>query len=189
MFLLQENKTHQEYGVVTPLLFHHSEPARSFYFGSHDPEKHYTVFSMENMDSSEFSQEQLLEMVKAINPRKVILDRAGRETDLFSETHYTEWANNVEQHKLVAWIEGEDITQAVELFDRLVEKGCTNFAINIDSSFLMTVSFSPNDEARKALSRIDFLNYLKLTDRWKSEHTFLLAGKTISAELGFYEYL
>ena len=188
-YILQQEKTYQEYGVVTPLLFHHSEPARSFYFGHHDPEKHFTVFSMENMNSSEFTQQQLLEMVEAINPRKVILDRAGRETDLFSETHYTEWASSVPQHKLVAWIEGEDIRQATELFDRLVEKGCTNFAINIDSPFLMTVSFSPNDEARKALSRIDFLNYLKLTDRWKSEHTFILTGKTTTSELGFYEYL
>jgi hypothetical protein len=188
-YLLQQEKTYQEYGVVTPLLFHHSEPARSFYFGHHDPEKHFTVFSMENMNSSEFTQEQLLGMIEATNPHMVILDRAGRETDIFSESSYIEWVGSVQQGKVAAWIEGEDIRQAVDLFDVLVEKGCTKFAISIDSAFLTTISFNPNDQARKALSRIDFLGYLKSTGRWKPEHTFILTGKTTTAELGFYEYL
>ena len=188
-YLLQEEKTYQEYGVITPLLFHYSEPVRSFYFGNYDPEKHYVVFSMENMNSSEFTQEQLLGMLEVTNPHMVILDRAGRETDIFSESHYTEWIESVQQHKVAAWIEGEDIRQATELFDTLVKKGCTKFAISIDSPFLTTISFSPNDQACKALSRVDFLGYLKLTDRWKPEHTFILTGKTVTAELGFYEYL
>ena len=130
-------------------------------------------------------EKTLLEYYNLIQPDVFITPDTWNDMDKTWE-NYNTWKTKVDPNKIMVVLQANDMFEAEEMYEKLVEDGVKYIGFNHLGKYYDDFSCHPHFETRKTLGRIEFISYLKETGRLnKHVHHHLLGVNKIN-ELSYY---
>ena len=90
--------------------------------------------------------------------------------------NYQKWKTKVDPSKIMVVLQAQDMFEAEDLYEKLVKDGVKYIGFNHLGQFYDDFSCHPHFDTRKTLGRVEFISYLKETEKLdKDVHHHLLA--------------
>ena len=131
------------------------------------------------------SEEELLAAVDIIKPDVFITPDAWNEADVTLD-NYRKWKYKVDPEKIMVVLQANDMFEAEELYSELVEDGCKYIGFNHLAKFYDDYSCHPHFETRKTLGRIEFISWMKETNKLDKDVHHHLLGCNLASEFKYY---
>jgi len=181
--LLEKSFEFNDYDYFLPTFAHDEDYLNHFI----EARKKGRFIIMDNgLFENDLKDEQtLLEYYNLIQPDVFIVPDAWNDYDLTWE-NYKEWKTKVDPNKIMVVLQANDMFEAEEFYEKLVEDGVKYIGFNHLGKFYDDFSLHSHFETRKTLGRIEFISYLKETNRLSPDVHHHLLGVNKIQELGFY---
>lgn len=105
-------------------------------------------------------EDELLHYYNEIQPDVFITPDAWNDKGNTMD-NYKEWKSKVDPNKIMVVMQAENMFEAEEMYEELVEDGCKYIGFNHLGQYYDDYSTHPHFETRKTLGRIEFISYLK----------------------------
>jgi hypothetical protein len=130
-------------------------------------------------------EQTLLNYYNLIQPDVFITPDAWNDSELTWE-NYKQWKSKVDPNKIMVVIQANDMFEAEDLYDKLVEDGCKYVGFNHLGQYYDDFSCHPHFETRKTFGRIEFISFLKETGRLSKDVHHHLLGTNFAWEFKHY---
>jgi len=142
------------------------------------------------MDNGLFEQDvkdeqTLLDYYNLIQPDVFITPDDWNDCEL-TWSNYQQWKTKVDPSKIMVVIQANNMFEAEDLYDKLVEDGCKYIGFNHLGKYYDDFSCHPHFETRKTFGRIEFISYLKETGRLSPDVHHHLLGTNFAWEFKHY---
>jgi len=131
------------------------------------------------------SESDLLYYYELIQPDVFITPDAWNDYDQTWE-NYKEWKTKVDPSKIMVVLQAKDMFEAEEFYEKLVADGVKYIGFNHLGQYYDDFSCHPHFETKKTLGRIEFISYLKETQRLSKDIHHHLLGCNFSWEFKHY---
>ena len=131
------------------------------------------------------SEEELLAAVDIIKPDVFITPDAWNEADVTLD-NYRKWKDKIDPEKIMVVLQANDMFEVEELYNELVEDGCKYIGFNHLAKFYDDYSCHPHFETRKTLGRIEFISWMKETNKLDKDVHHHLLGCNLASEFKYY---
>ena len=134
------------------------------------------------------TEKELREYIDLINPDVFITPDVWNDADLTWD-NYLKWKNKVDKEKIMVVLQANDMFEAEDLHNRLVDDGVKYIGFNHSGVFYQEFSSHPVPHIAKSLGRIEFISYLKLIGQLRPDVHHHLLGCNVAEEFMFYKKL
>lgn len=181
--MLENSFTFNDYDYCLPTFLHHKEYWDHFI----EARKRNRFIIMDNglFEGEIVDEKSLIHAYNTIQPDVFIVPDAWNDSDATWE-NYLKWKDKVDPSKIMVVIQANNMFEAEDLYAALVEDGCKYIGFNHLGKFYDDFSCHPHFESRKTLGRVEFISYLKETNRLKSDVHHHLLGCNIAEEFKYY---
>jgi hypothetical protein len=181
--LLEKSFEFNDYDYFLPTFAHDEDYLNHFI----EARKKGRFIIMDNgLFENDLKDEQtLLEYYNLIQPDVFIVPDVWNDYDLTWE-NYKEWKTKVDPNKIMVVLQANDMFEAEEFYEKLVEDGVKYIGFNHLGKFYDDFSLHSHFETRKTLGRIEFISYLKETNRLSPDVHHHLLGCNFAWEFKHY---
>jgi hypothetical protein len=142
------------------------------------------------MDNGLFEQDlkdeqTLLDYYNLIQPDVFITPDNWNDAELTWD-NYQQWKSKVDPSKIMVVIQANNMFEAEDLYDKLIEDGCKYIGFNHLGKYYDDFSCHPHFETRKTFGRIEFISYLKEIGKLSSDVHHHLLGTNFAWEFKHY---
>lgn len=130
-------------------------------------------------------EKTLLEYYNLIQPSVFITPDAWNDSNITWE-NYIAWKKKVDPNKIMVVMQASNMFDAEDLYERLVEDGVKYIGFNHLGQYYDDFSLHPHLETRKTFGRIEFISYLKETNRLSPDVHHHLLGCNFAWEFKHY---
>jgi hypothetical protein len=130
-------------------------------------------------------EDTLLYYYEEIKPDIFITPDEWNNTEITFE-NYKKWKQKVDPDKIMVVLQANDMFEAEKMYDLLVEDGIKYIGFNHLGQFYDDYSSHPHFETRKTLGRIEFISFLKATNRLSPDVHHHLLGCLFAWEFKHY---
>jgi hypothetical protein len=130
-------------------------------------------------------EKSLIHAYNTIKPDVFIVPDAWNDSETTWD-NYTKWKDKVDPSKIMVVIQANTMFEAEDLYDALIEDGCKYIGFNHLGKFYDDYSCHLHFETRKTLGRVEFISYLKETNKLKSDVHHHLLGCNQVTEFMYY---
>jgi hypothetical protein len=130
-------------------------------------------------------EDDLLYYYEEIKPDVFITPDAWNNSSLTLD-NYKLWKDKVDPSKIMVVLQANDMFEAENMYDTLVEDGIKYIGFNHLGQYYDDYSSHPHFETRKTLGRIEFISFLKATNRLSPDVHHHLLGTNFASEFKHY---
>jgi hypothetical protein len=130
-------------------------------------------------------EDTLLYYYEEIKPDIFITPDEWNNAEITFE-NYKKWKQKVDPDKIMVVLQANDMFEAEKMYDLLVEDGIKYIGFNHLGQFYDDYSSHPHFETRKTLGRIEFISFLKATNRLSPDVHHHLLGTNFASEFKHY---
>jgi hypothetical protein len=181
--MLESSFTFNDYDYCLPTFLHHKEYWDHFV----EARKRNRFIIMDNglFEGEIVDEKSLIHAYNTIKPDVFIVPDAWNDSETTWD-NYTKWKDKVDPSKIMIVIQANTMFEAEDLYDALIEDGCKYIGFNHLGKFYDDYSCHSYFETRKTLGRVEFISYLKETNKLKSDVHHHLLGCNIAEEFKYY---
>jgi len=130
-------------------------------------------------------EQTLLDYYNLIQPDVFIAPDDWNDSEL-TWNNYQQWKSKVDPSKIMVVVQANNMFEAEDLYDKLVEDGCKYIGFNHLGKYYDDFSCHPHFETRKTFGRIEFISYLKEIGKLNSDVHHHLLGTNFAWEFKHY---
>jgi hypothetical protein len=182
--MLEDSLNFNDYQYILPHLLE-NEKYLNFMLEYRKQKDSFIIMDNGLFENVNHTEIELTEYINLINPDVFITPDAWNDTDLTWE-NYLQWKNKVDPKKIMVVIQANNLFEAEDLHDKLVDDGCKYIGLNHLAKFYDDFSCHPHFESRKTLGRIEFVTYMQITNRLSENVHYHLLGCNLASEFKFY---
>lgn len=181
--LLEKSFEFNNFDYFLPTFAHHEEYLNHFI----EARKRGRFIILDNglFENDLKDEETLLNYYNLIQPDVFITPDAWNDMDL-TWGNYQQWKSKVDPNKIMVVMQANNMFEAEDLYDKLVEDGCKYIGFNHLGQYYDDFSLHPHFETRKTFGRIEFISFLKETGRLSKDVHHHLLGTNFAWEFKHY---
>ena len=181
--LLEKSFEFNDYDYFLPT-FAHNEQYYNYFL---EARKQNRFIIMDNglFENDLKDEDTLLYYYENIKPDVFITPDAWNDMDTTLD-NYRKWKSKVDPDKIMVVLQGKDMFEAENMYDELVNDGVKYIGFNHLGQFYDDYSSHPHFETRKTLGRIEFISFLKSTNRLSPDVHHHLLGTNFASEFKHY---
>ena len=181
--LLEKSFEFNDYDYCLPTFLHHKEYWDHFVKARE--QGRFIIMDNGLFEGEIVDEKSLLHAYNVIQPDVFITPDAWNDADLTWENYKT-WKTKVDPNKIMVVLQANDMFEAEELYDKLVEDGVKYIGFNHLGKFYDDYSTHEHFETRKTLGRIEFVTYMKATGHLSKDVHHHLLGCNQAEEFKYY---
>ena len=181
--LLEKSFEFNDYDYFLPSFAHHE--AYMNHFIKAREQGRFIIMDNGLFEDDLKDEKTLLEYYDKIQPDVFITPDAWNDAESTWE-NYKQWKTKVDPNKIMVVLQASNMFEAEDLYEKLVEDGVKYIGFNHLGEYYNDFSCHPHPETQKTLGRVEFISYLKETNRLSSHVHHHLLGCNQATEFMYY---
>lgn len=181
--MLEKSFEFNDYDYCLPTFLHHKKYWDHFI----EARKRGRFIIMDNglFEGEVLDEKTLLHAYETIQPDVFITPDSWNDSDITFD-NYKQWKTKVDPNKIMVVLQAQTMFEAEDLYEKLVEDGVKYIGFNHLGQFYDDYSTHSHTETRKTLGRIEFITYMKATNRLSKDVHHHLLGCNQASEFKYY---
>ena len=182
--MLEDSLEFNDYQYILPHLLE-NEKYLNFMLEYRKQNNSFIIMDNGLFEGVNHTEKELIKSINLINPDVFITPDIWNDADLTWD-NYLKWKNKVDSEKIMVVIQVNDMFEAEDLHDKLIDDGIKYIGFNHLAQFYDDFSTHPHFDSRKTLGRVEFITYMQTMGRLSKNVHYHLLGCNLATEFKFY---
>jgi hypothetical protein len=181
--MLEKSFTFNDYDYCLPTFLHHKQYWD--YFVEARKQNRFIIMDNGLFEGEIVDEKSLLHAYNTIKPDVFITPDNWNDADATWD-NYVKWKDKVDPSKIMVVIQAQTMFEAEDLYEKLIKDEVKYIGFNHLGQFYNDFSCHEHPETQKTLGRIEFISFLKETNRLSKDVHHHLLGCNQAEEFKYY---